>query len=267
MASRVPPSSEAAGLGGTPSSTIVELRQVCKYFGGVAALSSVDFTVGLGEVVGLVGDNGAGKSTLVKILSGIEHPESGEYLFAGERVGVNRPSDATALGIQTVYQDLALCDNLNAVQNLFLGREQHSGVISGRRLHHVSMEARTAELLNALGVTTITSLHSPVRVYSGGQRQILAVCRSLLWDPRVVVLDEPTAALGVVQRRHVVDLIERLRSPERGIVIISHDLHDVVMPLTDRVVVLRLGRVAANFSTGDTNVDSVVAAITGASTA
>jgi D-xylose transport system ATP-binding protein len=259
--------SDDPGLTGTPPSPLVELRRVSKYFGGVAALNSVDFRVHPNEVVALVGDNGAGKSTLLKILSGIEPPESGDYLFAGELVTVRRPRDATGLGIQTVYQDLALCDNLNAVQNLFLGQEKRGSALSGWRLDNVSMEARTTQLLTELGISTITSLHAPVRDFSGGQRQILAVCRSLLWDPRVVLLDEPTAALGVIQRRHVIDLINRLRSPKRGIVIVSHDLSDVVMALTDRIVVLRLGQVVANFRTQDVNVDAVVAAITGATVA
>src|SRR5262249_19174490 len=162
--------------------------------------------------------------------------------------------------IQTVYQDLALCDNLDAVQNLFLGRE----VLSGLGLDRIAMQARTAELLRELGITTITSLRAPVRDFSGGQRQILAICRSLLSDPRILLLDEPTAALGVIQRRHVIELIQRLKNPKRGIVIVSHDLNDVVMTLTDRICVLRLGRIAAEFETKTCTVDSVVAAITGA---
>jgi D-xylose transport system ATP-binding protein len=230
----------------------------------VQALGGVDFEVHAGEVVGLVGDNGAGKSTLVKIIAGIYSPDEGEFSFAGEPVSINGPNAATALGIATVYQDLALCDNLDVVSNLFLGRELLStgpGKLS-RQLDETGMERASGDLLSNLAVT-IPSLRSEVGTLSGGQRQQVAVARSLLGEPKVVLLDEPTAALGVAQTAQVLALIKRLRERGLGVVVISHNLADV-FEVTDRIFVLRLGRQEAVFDTQATNREEVVAAITGA---
>jgi D-xylose transport system ATP-binding protein len=243
---------------------LLTLEGVSKRFGPVQALDGVDFEVNAREVVGLVGDNGAGKSTLVKVVSGIYDPDEGRFEFAGEPVSISGPQDATALGIATVYQDLALCDNLDVVANLFLGRE----VIAGgpgeftRQLNETRMEHRSQELLETLAVT-IPSLRTEVGTLSGGQRQQVAVARSLLGEPKVVLLDEPTAALGVAQTAQVLELIKRLRERGLGVVVISHNLADV-FEVADRIFVLRLGRRAGSFDAHDTTEEHVVGAITGA---
>jgi D-xylose transport system ATP-binding protein len=245
---------------GTP---LLELDGVSKRFGPVQALDRVDFAVSAGEVVGLVGDNGAGKSTLVKAIAGINPPDTGTIRFEGQEVRISKPQDATALGIATVYQDLALCDNLDVVANLFLGREQVSpgpGQVS-RQLDEAKMEHETADLLSNLAVT-IPSLRSEVGTLSGGQRQQVAVARSLLGDPKVVLLDEPTAALGVPQTKQVLELIRRLRERNLGVVVISHNLADV-FAIADRVFVLRLGKAAGEFQAEEATEEHVVAAITG----
>jgi D-xylose transport system ATP-binding protein len=245
---------------GTP---LLELEGVSKRFGPVQALDRVDFAVSAGEVVGLVGDNGAGKSTLVKAIAGINPPDTGAIRFEGEEVRIKGPQDATELGIATVYQDLALCDNLDVVANLFLGREQVSpgpGQVS-RQLDEVKMEHETADLLSNLAVT-IPSLRSEVGTLSGGQRQQVAVARSLLGDPKVVLLAEPTAALGVPQTKLVLALIRRLRERSLGVVVISHNLADV-FEIADRVFVLRLGRAAGEFQAEEATEEHVIAAITG----
>ena len=245
---------------GTP---LLELEGVSKRFGPVQALDRVDFAVSAGEVIGLVGDNGAGKSTLVKAIAGINPPDSGTLRFEGQEVRISRPQDATALGIATVYQDLALCDNLDVVANLFLGREQVSsgpGQVS-RQLNEVKMEHETGDLLSNLAVT-IPSLRSEVGTLSGGQRQQVAVARSLLGEPKVVLLDEPTAALGVPQTKQVLGLIRRLRERDLGVVMISHNLVDV-FAVADRVFVLRLGRAAGEFKADEATEEHVVGAITG----
>jgi D-xylose transport system ATP-binding protein len=242
---------------------LLELEGVSKRFGPVQALDRVDFAVGAGEVVGLVGDNGAGKSTLVKAIAGIHSPDEGTIRFEGEEVRIKGPQDATELGIATVYQDLALCDNLDVVANLFLGREEVSsgpGQVS-RQLDEVKMEHETADLLSNLAVT-IPSLRSEVGTLSGGQRQQVAVARSLLGDPKVVLLDEPTAALGVPQTKQVLELIRRLRERDLGVVVISHNLADVFQ-VADRVFVLRLGRAAGEFKAEETTEEHVIGAITG----
>jgi D-xylose transport system ATP-binding protein len=242
---------------------LLELDGISKRFGPVHALDRVDFAVHEGEVVGLVGDNGAGKSTLVKTIAGIHEADGGEIRFGGEEVSISRPQDATALGIATVYQDLALCDNLDVVANLFLGREQVSagpGSLS-RQLDEAQMEHRTGELLSNLAVT-IPSLRSEVGTLSGGQRQQVAVARSLLGEPKVVLLDEPTAALGVQQTAQVLDLIRKLRERGLGVVVISHNLVDV-FEVADRIFVLRLGRQAGDFKAEQTTEEHVVSAITG----
>ena len=242
---------------------LLELEGVSKRFGPVQALDRVDFAVHAGEVIGLVGDNGAGKSTLVKTIAGIHPADTGKVRFAGEEVSITRPQDATELGIATVYQDLALCDNLDVVANLFLGREEVSpgpGTIS-RQLDESRMEHQTGELLSNLAVT-IPSLRSEVGTLSGGQRQQVAVARSLLGEPRVVLLDEPTAALGVPQTKQVLGLIGRLRERDLGVVVISHNLANV-FEVADRIVVLRLGRAAGDFQAEQTTEEHVIAAITG----
>ena len=245
---------------GTP---LLELEGVSKRFGPVHALDRVDFAVGSGEVVGLVGDNGAGKSTLVKTIAGIHSADEGTIKFEGREVSISSPQDATELGIATVYQDLALCDNLDVVANLFLGRELVSpgpGTVS-RQLDEVKMEQETGELLSNLAVT-IPSVRSEVGTLSGGQRQQVAVARSLLGEPKVVMLDEPTAALGVPQTKQVLALIKRLRERDLGVVVISHNLVDV-FEVADRIFVLRLGRQAGDFEANETTEEHVVGAITG----
>jgi D-xylose transport system ATP-binding protein len=242
---------------------LLELEGISKRFGPVHALDRVDFAVSAGEVVGLVGDNGAGKSTLVKTIAGIHSADAGTIRFEGNEVSISRPQDATELGIATVYQDLALCDNLDVVANLFLGREEVSpgpGVAS-RQLDEVKMEHQTADLLSNLAVT-IPSLRSEVGTLSGGQRQQVAVARSLLGEPKVVLLDEPTAALGVPQTKQVLELIRRLRKRDLGVVVISHNLVDV-FEVADRIFVLRLGRSAGNFAADETTEEHVIGAITG----
>ena len=244
---------------GTP---ILELRGISKHYGGVTALADVSIDVHRGEVVALVGDNGAGKSTLIKIIAGIVAPTTGEFFHDGQPAKLSTPQDAAALGLQTVYQDLALCDNLDTVQNLFLGRELHNRIFAGRRLRRADMEHRARQVLADLGVTTLRDLMVPVGSLSGGQRQAVAICRSVLWEPSVVLLDEPTAALGVAQRQQVLSLIERPRDHNIGVILVSHDLGDVVQ-VADRVVVLRLGRKVAEYLRGSYRRDQLVAAITG----
>lgn len=237
---------------------VLELKGISKRFGAVQALSGVDFEVYPQEVVALVGDNGAGKSTLVKTIAGINIPDEGEYLFEGKPVKVSGPNDVTKLGIATVYQDLALCDNLDVVNNLYLGREETGGV----SLSEEPMEKRAKEVLRGLAVK-IPHVRTPVAELSGGQRQSVAVARSVMWDAKAVLLDEPTAALGVAQTRQVLDLILRLRERGLGVVVISHNMADV-FEVCDRIVVMRLGGRVATFDVKDTTREQVVAAITGA---
>ena len=247
------------------STPVLALTGVSKSFGPVQALSDVDFEVHPGEVVALVGDNGAGKSTLVKTIAGIHPPDAGTISFEGSEVTIHGPSDAVDLGIATVYQDLALCDNLDVVENLFLGREEKVegpvGFIG--QLDEVEMEKRTGELLENLAVT-ITDVRNEVGTMSGGQRQQVAIARSLLGEPKLVMLDEPTAALGVRQTAQVLELVKRLRERGYGVVVISHNLADV-FEVADRIYVLRLGREVGDFNAGEVSQDKVVAAITGAS--
>jgi D-xylose transport system ATP-binding protein len=247
--------------GNTP---VLATKGVSKSFGPVQALSDVDFEVHAGEVVALVGDNGAGKSTLVKTIAGIHPADDGSILFEGNEVHIHSPTDATHLGIATVYQDLALCDNLDVVENLFLGREEigEGPAAITRQMDEVTMEKRTGELLSRLAVT-IVNLRAEVGTLSGGQRQQTAIARSLLGDPKVVILDEPTAALGVRQTAQVLELIKRLREEGHGVVVISHNLADV-FEVADRVYVLRLGREAGDFDVREVSQEEVVAAITGA---
>src|SRR6266436_6498530 len=242
--------------GGEPR---LRLRGISKSFGAVRALSKVDFEVYAGEVVGLVGDNGAGKSTLIKVISGVAPADEGEIFVEGQKVSIPNPQVANRLGIETVYQDLALCDNLDVVANLFLGREEVSFL---RSLDEVDMEKRGLEVLHGLEVK-IPSVRSVVATLSGGQRQSVAVAKSILRQASVVLLDEPTAALGVVQTRQVLQLIRRLREQGLAVVVISHNLADV-FEVVDRVIVLRLGRRVGTFDVKTTTPEQIVASITGA---
>jgi D-xylose transport system ATP-binding protein len=240
------------------SQPVLELRGVSKRFGAVQALTNVDLDVHSGEVVALVGDNGAGKSTLVKTISGVNQADEGEIVWQGSRVGIKGPHDAQKLGIATVYQDLALADNLDVVGNLFLGNEVRSGGI----MDEIVMEGRSRELLNTLSIR-IPSVRIPVASLSGGQRQTVAIARSLIGDPKVVLLDEPTAALGVEQTAQVLDLVERLRDRNLGVILISHNMEDV-MAVADTVAVLRLGRNNGFFDGKRTSQEEIISAITGA---
>jgi D-xylose transport system ATP-binding protein len=241
-----------------PPAPLLSMRGISKRFGAVQVLSEVDFDAHRGEVVALVGDNGAGKSTLIKVVAGIHRADAGTLTFDGRERSVATPAGATALGIATVYQDLALCDNLDVVANLFLGREELGGP---HVLDEVAMEREASVLLQRLSVT-IPSVRIPVASLSGGQRQSVAVARATMGRPKLVILDEPTAALGVTQTRQVLDLIERLRDDGLAVVVISHNMVDV-FEVADRIAVLRLGRMVADLDVATSNADQVVAAMTG----
>jgi D-xylose transport system ATP-binding protein len=251
---------EAAPASAAP---LLELSGVSKRFGAVQALTDVDFSVHDGEVVALVGDNGAGKSTLIKAISGVGPMDDGSMRFDGQEVHVNQPSDSAGLGIAVVYQDLALCDNLDVVQNLWLGRESRIASSPVAPLDEIAMEKRTRELLDSLAVRTLRSVRAEVGALSGGQRQTVAISRAMLGEPRMVILDEPTAALGVAQTAQVLQLIRRLKERGLGVVLISHNLGDVFQ-VCDRVVVLRLGQNAGEYPADDAHRQAVVGAITGA---
>ncbi len=238
--------------------SLFSFRHVSKAYGAVRALDDASFEVDAGEVVALVGDNGAGKSTLVKVMSGTIVPDTAEITFEGRPVGIHHPHDAAALGIATVYQDLALCNNLDVVANLFLGQEQAAGTV----LDEVEMEHQTRDLLAELAIHP-RSLRVPIGGLSGGQRQSVAIARSLLGKPRMVILDEPTAALGLAQKQQVLDLIKRLQGRGLAVVLISHNLAEV-FAVSDRIEVLRLGRNVASYPCDEQHRDDVVAAITGA---
>lgn len=237
---------------------LLELRGVSKNFGAVQALSNVDFSVRPGEVNALVGDNGAGKSTLIKGIAGIYPFDVGEIYFDGKPVVIHGPRDAAQLGIEIVYQDLALADNLDVVANMFLGRER---TLPLWRLDEAGMEQACVETLDSLSVTTIRSVRQHVASLSGGQRQAIAVAKAVMWNSRVVILDEPTAALGVAQTRQVLDLVKRLADTGLGVVIISHNLHDI-FEVAHRITVLRLGRCVAVLDAAQTTEQEVVHAIT-----
>jgi D-xylose transport system ATP-binding protein len=231
---------------------------ISKAFGAVQALYNVDFEVRRGEVMGLVGDNGAGKSTLIKGIAGIYPFDEGEIRFEGESVRIHSPREAAQLGIEVVYQDLALADNLDVVSNMFLGRERvHNGLV----LDEPSMERAAATTLASLSVTTLRSVRQRVIGLSGGQRQAVAVAKSVMWNSKLVILDEPTAALGVAQTRQVLDLVRRLAEQNLGVVIISHNLHDV-FECADRITVLRLGQRVSLLERAKTTQQEVVHAIT-----
>jgi D-xylose transport system ATP-binding protein len=241
----------------TAKEPILELRGINKSFGVVHVLHDVDFQVYPGEVTALVGDNGAGKSTLVKAIAGIYGIDTGTYLFEDKQVTVKDPNDVAALGIEIVYQDLALCDNLDIVQNMFLGRElKRRGV-----LDEATMESMAREALASLSVRTVKSVRQMVSSLSGGQRQTVAIAKSVLWNSKVVLLDEPTAALGVAQTRQVIDLVRRLADQGVGVVLISHNMNDV-FEVADRICALYLGRVAAEVKASEVTHSQVVELIT-----
>jgi ABC-type sugar transport system ATPase subunit len=236
---------------------LLSLQGVSKMFGAVRALTEVSLDVHAGEVVALLGDNGAGKSTLVKVLAGVHQPDAGSVTFKGTQVTIGNPTEARNLGIATIYQDLALCDNLDVVGNLFLGRE-----LSSFTLSEEEMEAQAWSLLKQLSAR-IPSVRIPIAGLSGGQRQTVAIARSLVGDPAIVMLDEPTAALGVEQTAEVLSLIERLRDHGRGVVLVTHNMADV-REVADRAVVMRLGRNNGTFDVKTTSHEEIISAITGA---
>jgi D-xylose transport system ATP-binding protein len=237
---------------------VLELQGVSKSFGAVQALYEVDFHVSPGEVMALVGDNGAGKSTLIKCIAGIHPIDSGAVRFDDAPVNIHGPKDAARLGIEVVYQDLALADNLDVVENMYLGRELTDGI---RRLDETTMEAKARETLRSLSVTTISSVRQTVAGLSGGQRQSVAVAKAVMWNSKVVILDEPTAALGVAQTRQVLELVKRLGEQGLAVILISHNLHDI-FEVADSITVLRLGQNVAEFKRTETNQQQVVEAIT-----
>jgi D-xylose transport system ATP-binding protein len=240
------------------SPALLECRSVSKAFGAVQALYRVDFEVRAGEVMALVGDNGAGKSTLIKGIVGIYPFDEGEVFLDGSRVTIHGPRDAAKHGIEVVYQDLALADNLDVVANMFLGRERtRTGVV----LDESSMERSAKETLDSLSVTTLRSVRQAVAGLSGGQRQSVAVAKAVMWNSSLVILDEPTAALGVAQTRQVLNLVRRLAERGLGVVIVSHNLHDI-FECADRITVLRLGQRVAQFERSATDQQEVVHAIT-----
>ena len=245
---------------------LLEARRIVKSFGRVRALRGANFTVNAGEVVALVGDNGAGKSTLVKVLAGVQPPDAGEILFEGEPVTIGSPLEARALGIETVYQDLALASELDPAANLFLGREVLRGGLLGRLgfLDNGEMHRRADEAFKSLGVGLQDS-NAPVAAMSGGQRQGVAVSRAVTWASKVVFMDEPTAALGVVQTRNVLDHIRRVRDQGISVVLISHNMPEV-FEVADRIEVLRLGERVARLKPSEVSMEDVVSAMTGALT-
>jgi D-xylose transport system ATP-binding protein len=236
----------------------LELQGVTKRFGAVQALTNVDLEVRAGEVMALVGDNGAGKSVTIKSLAGIHPFDSGTVLWEGREVHLHGPKEASALGIEIVYQDLALCDNLDVVENMFLGREDLDGL---RRLDEPTMERRARETLAGLSVTTLRSVRQQVASLSGGQRQSIAVAKAVMWNSKLVILDEPTAALGVAQTRQVLDLVKRLAQNGLGVILVSHNLHDI-FEVADRITVLRLGHSVAVYEAKNVTQTQVVEAIT-----
>jgi len=244
-------------VGEGPGGTLLRLRALSKSFGPVQALINVDLDVPRGQVTALVGDNGAGKSVLIKCIAGIHPPEHGHMFWEGREVHVRTPKDAAALGIDVVYQDLALCDNLDIVQNMFLGRERlHWGLLA-----EDDMERAAAETLASLGVTTVRSIRQPVASLSGGQRQSVAVAKAVMWNSKLVIMDEPTAALGVAQTAMVLELIERLAAQGVGVIVISHNLNDV-FAVADRLAVLHLGRMVAAGPAGEFDRQKVVELMT-----
>ncbi len=236
---------------------ILQLRGINKSFGAVHVLKSVDFEARTGEVTALVGDNGAGKSTLVKCIGGTHSIDSGEYLFEGRHITVHGPRDASALGVEVVYQDLALCENLDVVQNMFLGREE----VHSRIMDEDSMELAASQALASLSVRTLSSVRQRVSSLSGGQRQTVAIAKAVLWKAKLVILDEPTAALGVAQTEQVLQLVRRLADQGVAVILISHNMNDV-MQVADRISALYLGQLAATVETASVTSTQIVELIT-----
>jgi len=244
---------------------LLEVKNITKRFGGLVAADNVSFGVHAGEVVGLLGDNGAGKSTVIKVISGVYHAEEGTIIFQGKDVKIDNPMDALALGIETIYQDLALAENLNVYSNIFLGREKLKkilGVINV--LDHDHMHSEAKKVLEKLKIE-IPSLRNKIRMLSGGQRQAVAISRSIYWDAKFLIMDEPTAALGIPEQKKVLNLVNELKSHGIGIIIISHQLHDVYA-VSDRLVIMRRGKKVAERITKQTDPDEVVSLIIGAET-
>ena len=234
------PTNDRAATGGTDAAPLLRLQRVSKNFGPVQALVDVDFDIRAGEVTALVGDNGAGKSVLIKCIAGIHSPDHGELVWEGRPVRIRTPRDAAHLGIDTVYQDLALCNNLDIVQNMYLGRERMHGLV----MDEEAMETEAGKTLSSLAVTTVRSIRQPVASLSGGQRQSVAIAKAVLWNSKLVIMDEPTAALGVAQTRMVLDLVRRLADQGLAAMIVSHNMNDV-FEVADTIAVLRLGRMVA----------------------
>ena len=249
--------SDTAPPGASPGTPLLQLEGIRKRFGAVEVLRGVDLSLRPGEVTALVGDNGAGKSTLIKAVAGIYTIDGGRMLWDGHPVSVHSPKEAAALGIEVVYQDLALADNLDVVQNMFLGRERRKGLL----LDEDSMETTANETLAALKVTTVKSVRQPVASLSGGQRQSVAVAKAVMWNSKLVILDEPTAALGVSQTRQVLDLVTRLGDRGLAVMIVSHNLVDV-FEVADRIAVLRLGSMVANVAKADVDSQTIVELMT-----
>ena len=244
---------------------LLEVKNLTKRFGGLVAVNNVSMGVNAGEVVGLLGDNGAGKSTLIKMVSGVYHPDHGEIFFRGKKVRIENPMDALSLGIETIYQDLALAENLNVYSNIFLGRERLKKVLGlFNVLDHSYMHEEARKVLNRLEIE-IPSLKNKIRMLSGGQRQAVAISRSIYWDAKFLIMDEPTAALGITEQKKVLDLVNVLKSHGLGIIIISHQLHDV-FSVADRLVIMRRGLKVAELTTQETDPDEVVGLIVGAET-
>jgi len=239
------------------TSPILSLRGIQKSFGPVEVLKGVDFDAYSGQVTALVGDNGAGKSTLIKCMSGIYGIDAGEYFFEGEKIQISGPRDATSLGIEIVYQDLALCDNLDIVQNMFLGRE----MINRGTLSEETMETLARKTLDGLSVRTVKSIRQLVSSLSGGQRQTVAIARAVLWNSKVVILDEPTAALGVAQTEQVLNLVRRLADKGLAVILISHNLRDVFQ-VADNIAALYLGQMAAQVKTREVTDSQIIQLIT-----
>ena len=248
---------ERTGPTGPTTQPLLSLRGIQKSFGAVHVLRGVDLDVRPGRVTALVGDNGAGKSTLIKGIAGIHGFDEGEYFFEGRPVKVHGPKDANALGIEVVYQDLALCDNLDVVHNMFLGRE----LTSTGLLDEATMETRARETLDGLSVRTLQSVRTPVAALSGGQRQTVAIARAVLWNSRIVILDEPTAALGVAQTEQVLALVRRLADNGLAVILISHNMNDV-MQVADDIAVLYLGSMVAQVKSSEVTHSQVVELIT-----
>ncbi len=244
---------------------LLEVRGITKRFGGLVAVNNVSMGVNAGEVVGLLGDNGAGKSTLIKVISGVYPADAGTILFQGKEVHIASPMDALALGIETIYQDLALAENLNTPANIFLGREKMKKALGFLNvLDHGYMQEESRKILEKHDIL-IPSLRNRIRALSGGQRQAVAISRSIYWDAKFLIMDEPTAALGVAEQKKVIDTIRLLRSHGIGIIVISHQMHDVFQ-VSDRMVIMRRGEKVAELTTAETNPDEVVGLIVGSET-